>query len=543
MLGLLKAAVLVAPVLELVLAAPVAEIVSSGEDVVSSTSLITLEFDGSSNNSALQPITLDLRVFESTSPCGYGNVTLNGGPLPQDDLGLGSGSIITDGGSTLVADWRFTCVQLGKDAQALLLYFQIISVDDQKVQDATFSVQFQQTAPVSVSYIKGARGKVKSLSATETSGNHPMSLEDELADLEKLQKQLRMVESAIALKIAHIAETFNLDQPQELLQAAACGSIKCFFGTIYDQMKGMASNLYHGGQSSPVSPLGNSHGLPSYDNENRGSQRPLLGTGGVSRVVSNPPPQAPERVSSPAKVESPTSTAHEGQPRPSLIDHGPFQVLRTVTFVIVGLTIIINVMIMILMIQCMRLLRQRRLARQAVRSRQVRASRGSCNTLLATKSMDLIRWLRDTPRCESIEDQEKDAAAGQVCESDCEQEDKLSITMEEEIARFRAATDFVTNLVTAEGERGRQHPPQYFTPARPRRASTPSSIRSACPTYRSVDESLPAYDENCSPEYAVDGFEHTPDDSTSASSISISSGHESAMATRSPLDEDAEKAA
>ncbi len=148
------------------------------------------------------------------------------------------------------------------------------------------------------------------------------------------------------------------------------------------------------------------------------------------------------------------------------------------------------------MFQCVRLLRQRRQARWEKRRRQLRKSRDACNTLVSTKYMDLIQWLRDGLRRESIEDQEKDAIMRRINESESDEEssDTLSISMEEEIAQFRAAAGFVGNLVAEEG-RGRDRLYNHLTSTRPRRASTPSSIMSSCPTYRSVDESLPAYDD------------------------------------------------
>jgi hypothetical protein len=181
-----------------------------------------------------------------------------------------------------------------------------------------------------------------------------------------------------------------------------------------------------------------------------------------------------------------------------------------------------------------RYLRRRRQQRWEQRRRRVRESRDACNALVVTKSLDLIKWLRDGLRRHSVEDEEKQAVPGRLHEStDSENEEKhavisrpceltdseeegdaLSTTMEEEIAQFRAAAGVVSNLISAREARGRRSQPPSLT--RPRRDSTPSSITSACPTYRSVDDTLPPYDENCSPEYVVDGFRFTSRSSTPA---------------------------
>ncbi|KAI0460183.1 hypothetical protein F5B21DRAFT_522303 [Xylaria acuta] len=541
MLGLLKAAVLLAPALELVWAtAP--EAVSNGEDITSS-SLITLAWGGNSGNSALQQTTLDLHVFESTTPCGYGNVTLNGEPLAQDDSGLGSGHIPTDSGSVLGADWKFTCVHLGQDSQVQLLSIRIVSVDDQDIDDVAFSVQFQQVAPVSISYIDGASAKSKSPPAPDSSDNQRPTLEDELAELEMLKEQLLTLEHSIALKITHISDAFNLGQPEKLLQGADCGGLKCFFSTVYDRMKTAANRLYHSGQGEDS--LASLPGHPHWS-FSHGGQRPLMNIDRVKKLGSVPSPQESGSVSSHDATDDPISIAdkdtdHPNQPQRPFTDE-PHRVIHILVLVIVVLAIVINLIIMILIFQCVRLLRQRRQARWEKRRNQLRQTRDDCNALVATKYMDLIQWLRDGLRREGVEGEEKYAMMRQLHEANIEEEssDTLSTTMEEEIAQFRAAANAVGNLVSAEEGRGRSRLSEHLSLTRPRRASTPSSIMSSCPTYRSVDESLPAYDEHCSPEYVVDGFQYTPDGSTSGSSSPRSSTF-GGSTTRSSLDENVER--
>ncbi|KAI1734252.1 hypothetical protein F4680DRAFT_359560 [Xylaria scruposa] len=535
MLGLFKAAVLLASALELAWA-DTSKTVTNGEDSTPG-SFITLAFEGNSNNSALQQTTLDLRVFESTTPCGYGNVSLNGESLAQDDSGFGSGSIPTEGGSVLAADWKFICVHLDQDSEAQLLSVRIYSVDDQEIDDVAFSVQFRQVAPVSISYIDGANAKLKSLPAPDSSDNGHPNLEDELAELEVLKEQLLAIEHSIALKITHISDSFNLDQPEKLLQGARCGGLKCFFSTVYDRMKTVAEKIYHSGQGDGF--LASRPGNPHWPSS-QGGQRPLMKIGSVSS------PQELGGVSSQNAADDPISIAnkdasHSSQAQRPFTDES-HRVLHILVLVIVVLAVLINLMIMILIFQCVRLLRQRRQVRWEKRRNKLRQSRDNCNALVATKYMDLIQWLRDGLHREGAEDQEKDAMMRQLHASDLEEEssDTMSTTMEEEIAQFRAAASAVGNMVSSGEGRGRTRLSEHLSLTRPRRASTPSSIMSSCPTYRSVDESLPAYDENRSPEYAVDGFQFTPAGSTAGSSSPRSSSF-GGSTTRSSLDEDVER--
>ncbi|KAI1757278.1 hypothetical protein F4782DRAFT_221959 [Xylaria castorea] len=539
MLGLFKAAVLLAPALELAWAAT-PEAVFNGEGLIedfTSGSLITLALERNSNNSALQQTTLDLRVFESTAPCGYGNVSLNGESLAQDDSGFGSGSIPTESGSVLAADWEFTCVHLDQDSQVQSLSVRIVSVDDQEVDNVAFSVQFQQIAPVFISYIDGTNVKSKLSPAPDSSDNQRPNLEDELAELEVLKKQLFALERSIALRITHISDSFNLDQPEKLLQDADCKSLKCFFSTVYGRMTTMANKLYHSGQGEGF--LASRPGNPHWPSS-QGGQHPLMKIGSV------PSPQEPGSVGSHNATEDPISiadkdTGHPSQSQRPFIDE-PHNVLHILVLVVVVLAIVINLIIIILIFQCVRLLRQRRKVRWEKRRNQLRQSRDDCNALVATKYMDLIQWLRDGPRREGVEDQEKDAITRQLHESNLDEEssDTLSTTMEEEIAQFRAAASAVGNLVSAGEGRGRTRLSEHLLLTRPRRASTTSSIMSSCPTYRSVDESLPAYDEHRSPEYVVDGFQYTSDSSTSGSSSPTSSSF-GGLTTRSSLDENVER--
>ncbi|KAI3329424.1 hypothetical protein HD806DRAFT_285803 [Xylariaceae sp. AK1471] len=565
MLGLLKAALLLAPALAL--ASPIA--VETASTDTTSRALITLAIGEKSNSSELQQTTLDLRILESTTPCGYGNITVNGESLPQDDIGLGSGSITTEDGNVLVADWKFTCVHLEQDSQVQLLSFNVLSVDGRKVEDLAFSVQFRQTAPVSISYIDGPPAKLRWSSGPDSPDNHHASLEDELAELKMLKEQLLMLERSIALKVAHISKIFNFDRPEELLQDADCDSLKCLFKKYYHEVKGMASRLYYGGREErnslagqsgrsrwPIPHHGERHGdqqhpwLPSHHDNQPTSPRPQLSPPSPNHQGQHPLTDMNDlgkdfdslpSLQNPGRVSSMDKTKHLKYVANESTNDGFHRALRIILPALVLSVLIMSVLISILSV---RYLRQRRQDRWEQRRRRVRESRDACNALVVTKSLDLIEWLRDGLRRQSVADEEKQSATRCSHESTDsedeekyavmrrshesmdseEEEDALSTTMEEEIAQFRAAAGAVSNLISAEEGRGRrsQHPL-----TRPRRDSTPSSITSACPTYRSVDDTLPPYDENSSPEYVVDGFRYTPGSSISAG----------ATTTRASLDE------
>lgn len=256
-----------------------------------------------------------MRVFESGAPCGYGNVTINGEPLAQDDLGVGSGSIITNGGSVLVAGWKFTCVDPEGDSAAQLLSVHIVSADGKDVDDTGFSVQFRQTAPVSISFIDGTESRVKSLLAHLSNTSRP-DLDVELAELEMLKKQLLALERSITLKITHISDSFNLERPEELIQAADCRGLKCFFNKLYGRIRAMTGKLYHGGPGDQ-GPVADRPRTP-YWSSSFGSQRPLVGeTYDMKSSKATPSLQEPENVDGQDEAKDSMSIADEGAGHPS----------------------------------------------------------------------------------------------------------------------------------------------------------------------------------------------------------------------------------
>ncbi|KAI0483318.1 hypothetical protein GGR56DRAFT_623862 [Xylariaceae sp. FL0804] len=257
MRGLLKAALLLAPALATALPS-----VRPGPP--EAQTLIKLDLNAEDDGEVFQETALDLRIHESASPCGDARVTLNGQALYQDDTGIGSGSITTEYGNIIVANWKFTCVRVDDESQGQLMTFSVLYVDDKKVDDVGFSVQFRQTAPVSVIYVDGA-DVVSERPQSDDSFKHgteedvPADLETELAELRMMEEQLMELERSIAMKAQYISEAFSLDQPGELLTLGQCDSLKCIFKVMFHRMRGVTS-LWAGGHGrmfgGPHGPLG-----------------------------------------------------------------------------------------------------------------------------------------------------------------------------------------------------------------------------------------------------------------------------------------------
>ncbi|KAI1503044.1 hypothetical protein F5X99DRAFT_376589 [Biscogniauxia marginata] len=243
MRGLLKAALLLAPALAIALP-------TKQEYDNAPHALITLDFNGKSDDGLIPETTLELGVLESVSPCDYGNITLNGQTLAQDEIGIGSGSITTEHGNIIVANWKFTCMHLSNDVKGQLMTFDVVYVDDKKVENVGFSVRFQQTAPVSVLFVDGAESIIQTPQLSPAKGDTQHAdefsavLENELVELEMMKQELMALEHSIALKVQYISDNFGFKRPEELLSVSECDSLKCIVKAVYHRVKGMASELY-----------------------------------------------------------------------------------------------------------------------------------------------------------------------------------------------------------------------------------------------------------------------------------------------------------
>ncbi|KAI1329586.1 hypothetical protein F5Y16DRAFT_365547 [Xylariaceae sp. FL0255] len=522
MLGLFRAALLLSPALAVVIPTQL-----DGE-VAPPNALITLNF---SPNQQLpfEQTTLELRIVESTTPCGYGSLTINGDLLAQDETGTGSGSIITDSGNHLHAQWSFTCDQ----DSIQVMSFEVISVDGQEIKDALFKVAFQQVAPVSVLLVDGAAADYqgsKSPLAIETPST---TLEDEMLELDSMREQLLALEHSIAFKIQYISETYGFQRPETVLHVSDCDSLKCIIEMLYKRAKGMTHRLYgghhdrlgggfhrerHGGQHHPDFFHHPNHSLPH--------PPPFPPPPPHHPPPPSPPPfsknhpagswrQGPERVLNKlhkevqsSRLGGPGRFLHPPPPRPPHHGPPPHRVGR-----IMALVVISNVITFGILSLFIRRRRQQRKARWEERRRRLREARDAVCTsgsMAVSNYLSLFRWLADGLSHQNTQDEEKEAILRRLHGSDSDEEDTLSTTMEEEIAQLRAAAGVVSEMVLAEDGRAASSDQPRLT--RQRRLSVPSSVASACPTYTTTDESLPAYHEihRSSDAFVPDGYGYSP---------------------------------
>ncbi|KAI2640362.1 hypothetical protein GGS26DRAFT_154748 [Hypomontagnella submonticulosa] len=230
------------------LVAPMLAAALSTRQVNSPHALINLDINTTTNDISLEATTLRLDVLESTSPCGYGNVTINNQALAQNEKGFGSGLITTENGNTIDAVWEFNCVHLEDEFQGQLMTFEVLYIDNIPVNNPWFVVQFQQTAPASVSFVNGTASMTEASVPTEAADDTPIegtpaSLDDELAELKSMMRQLAALEYAIASKVHYISETYDYRGPDEFHSFASCDSLKCIVKTMYSRAKHMASKL------------------------------------------------------------------------------------------------------------------------------------------------------------------------------------------------------------------------------------------------------------------------------------------------------------
>ncbi|ETS83255.1 hypothetical protein PFICI_05131 [Pestalotiopsis fici W106-1] len=243
MRGLLTAAALLAPAL------------ASGRtlkrDEEAPSAFIRLDVPHAEDDSVKLQTTLRLSVLESEESCGHGNVLLNGQALSQDADGLGSGSISTEQGSLLIANWKFACVDLDDVHKEQTLAVHVDFVDGKEVNDLGFTVQFQQKGQVWVTYIEGADSIITApkldFFPEESQGpEFNPELEAELSELEFMKMQLVELEQAVFMKELFLAEAFGFHGSKGS-KLSDCDNLKCIAKSMYDSVKGVASKFYgHG---------------------------------------------------------------------------------------------------------------------------------------------------------------------------------------------------------------------------------------------------------------------------------------------------------
>ncbi|RYP27932.1 hypothetical protein DL767_007459 [Monosporascus sp. MG133] len=481
-------------------------------------------------------------ILESEAACGYGNITLDGQALYQDESGLGSGSIITERGNNVVAKWKFACIERDDGYQEQLLNFNLITVDD-KVQDDEYAVQFRQVAPVTITSLVVMDGAQYMIRVPESGSDTvdsidrstPVDLEEELDVLESMKLRLLDLERAIARKEQYLSETFDFrgDSTGDVSTLAECGVTHVSEDEQQDEP-----------QESHVS--GTTFDAEIFDTNRQ--EHPLQAPSD-DFGLSTPPPPTPGR---------------EKAFLAGLVD----------TKLAIGLlagVVVLGLVISALHTRCFASTRERCHARRR-RCSEKRATRRAALKAMVRRLVQrlherLQRW-RQQRWGGSLGDEEKDAALPRQpprphhqphIETPTTEEDKpeqrhappssdsgdsgdesdgsdgsdgsdLSTTMEQELAQFRAVVGVVGDLVAAEGGRrsragasaARSRLPalastyRYDIYARARAGAgaeppSPVSVSSCPPEYASSDETLPPYDEGPSdPHFVADGFNYAP---------------------------------
>lgn len=238
MRGLTKAAVLLAPAL--------AATHSLRRDDDKPSALIQLDLTEAGIS---QETSLKFNVLESEAPCGYGNITINGQSLSQDEDGAGSGSIKTGAGFQLVASWKVSCVDIDDEHQEQVMDFNVDSVNGEQATGIEFSVQFKQTSPAWITSVDG--GAVNAIVNAPrpdfhrdepTKHDFEPDMEAEIAELEFMKMQLAELEEAIFMKEQFLSQVFGFhERPSKVTD---CDNLKCIFLSVYNRVKDVASQFY-----------------------------------------------------------------------------------------------------------------------------------------------------------------------------------------------------------------------------------------------------------------------------------------------------------
>lgn len=192
---------------------------------------------------------LQFDVLESEAACGYGNITLDGHTLFQNETGFGSGSLVTEQGNLVIADWAFTCVGLDNGHQEQQIQFDVIYIDETKVHDVGFSMRFRQVAPVAITSIHGAEHLIgvpePAPEGGDVSGPTTLAgLDDELAILEMMKLQLTQLERAIARKEQYISGRFNIHSSSgDIGDHTQCDGLGCVAKSILKNVQEMANRV------------------------------------------------------------------------------------------------------------------------------------------------------------------------------------------------------------------------------------------------------------------------------------------------------------
>lgn len=464
--------------------------------------LIQLGLPDVDSNTYRDASLLRLDVLESAEPCGYGNVTLNDQTLDQDGHGRGSGSLVLGEGSTFVARWNFTCVEVGASEEPeQLMEVAVDLVDGTAVAGLNFAVRFKQTTPIQVLSVDGLPSVV---TAPRPAGGSRAAddqlVEPEASELQRLKAELeQLTRQKLALEKAILDKQFSAGAKTDECHVKAstkmrkCHSPRCLVSTMYHKIKdaaGIRSRLSCSTEDADESPI--RIAFPDKDKE-----RPLVA---ISDEIL---PQAH------MQYDSQQQSSHRG----ALSKWRRIEVF--LLFLPAGVMVV--VLLVVFGVKHAKSPAPEDAEKQA-RHRERRAARREAQegrrAALQARFEELKRRFRErlALRSTSVEDEEKDAmvrpiqAGGGGDDSGSESDSDASTTMEQELASFRNIADVVGSMVSSAAGVPRPPSPKYHHHQQPPRR--PGYAFSDC---GSVDEELPSYDEGViGASHVADGFRYAP---------------------------------
>ncbi|TGO21037.1 hypothetical protein BPAE_0246g00030 [Botrytis paeoniae] len=257
---------------------------------------VRLDLGHDSSSADLSPLDLRVDILHSTEACGFGNVLIDGQPLPQTldsetSITSGKGSISTSTNKIVVGSWSFDCIVIDGKPRGQLMKFMIDFVDGKAIENSGFSVSFRQIEETEIMNIetisseedqviehhsssdkqnhngKGPKGEHKhhmdkgseeehKHHMSEGPGGehkHPMSngpegehkhhmghkefnIHKELAELRYMKAQMKELKYLIHKKKHHISkharEHHNLDD-----RIRDCDSLRCVAGVISEKAR------------------------------------------------------------------------------------------------------------------------------------------------------------------------------------------------------------------------------------------------------------------------------------------------------------------
>ncbi|KAK0102823.1 hypothetical protein ONS96_005456 [Cadophora gregata f. sp. sojae] len=203
------------------------------------------------------PTTLDfqLEVLDTETPCGFGNVTVDGTVLPQTvdgDISRGKGSVSTITKGVVVASWEFHCIRVNGVPDAQLLKFTINYIDGMAMEDSGFSMLFRQSGTPEIVNIETDPTVPDEIAANPNPesllpdhGNthkHLGGIEEDLAELHYLWSQLRELTYLIHQKERSIAHHANQHYETDIKD---CDSLKCVVNAMARKTKHAALGIYN----------------------------------------------------------------------------------------------------------------------------------------------------------------------------------------------------------------------------------------------------------------------------------------------------------